>query len=251
MDLEDKIIDFLANELDSSENAEIDRITQSDETAKKLYKEHLEIREEIQNEVLESPDAQWVTQMTERLQQPVQKTKVIQPFFTQSSIRKVAAAAAILVIGLLGYMNYQQGELIDRVDDDLLAIRVQMEENLNETSVSTRIKAVNFSNQIEDRDEAIINLLLTTVMNDPSAHVRLAAVESLGRWINEEIVQATMIKALGIESDPSVQILLIETLTSLNDRKIEPHLDNLINDDNVPGFIKEEAHKGKFNLKIY
>ena len=251
MELEDKIIDFLAGELPAQEKEELEQITKSDQEAKSILDEYKDIQEQIQREKLETPDLQWVADMTKRLSQSNSQAKVIQPFFSNSMIRKLAASAAVIIIGLLGFMNYQQGQLINRVDSDLFALRAEMRENLNQSSVSTRIKAVNFSAQVQNRDEIIIDLLLNTLSNDKSAHVRLAAVESLRRWMNEELVQASLIQALGKEEDPSVQILLIEMLSSLKTGNIAPHFDNLINDDNVPQFIKEEAHKGKFNLKLY
>jgi len=141
------------------------------------------------------------------------------------------------------------------VDSDLYALRQQMESNLSESSVSTRIKAVRYSHDIDDNDEAILSILTKTMNDDPSSHVRLAAVEALSKWINQPIIKESMIAALYTEQDPSVQILLIEILASTKDGNAADPMDYLITDEATPQYVKDEAHKGKLrmsaDLKVY
>lgn len=249
MDIEDKIIDHLFKEASANENQELLELFDSDEKAKDLLHEYEEIFKDASTTPLEEPDADWVKEMANQLSnKKVESTSIIK---VHPTIYRIAATAAIFIIALLGYNNYQQGQLIQDVDDQLFALRSEMANNLNKPSVSTRIKAVRFSDQITNHNSEIIDLLTHTMMTDQSAHVRLAAVQSLSRWADSENVKVKMIEAMGTETDPSVQISLIETLGNLNDKNIAPHFDNLINNENTPQFIKEEAHKGKFNLKLY
>lgn len=58
-----------------------------------------------------------------------------------------------------------------------------------------------------------------------------------------------MLHLLQDEEDAHIKILLIETLSSIKDAIVGPHLDNLINDAASPQYIKDEAHKGIFRLE--
>lgn len=258
MDIEEKIIDYINNELSTEDRQEVRRLIESDDMAKSLYEEYNNLMSGIQDEPLITPDQEWARSFSESLknrkvQEPIikspieEETKIIR-LQSRSVLTKIAAAAAILIIGILGYNNINQGNQIDEVGQEVYAMRQLLESNLNSSSVSSRIKAVRYTEEVDTQDEEFIRILEKTMREDKSAHVRLAAAEALKKWADIPFVQESLLMALQNEEDAHVQILLIETLSSIKDANVGPHLDDLINDVESPQYIKDEAHKGIFRL---
>ena len=257
MDIEERIIDYINNELSTEERQEVRRLLESDDMAKSLYEEYNDLMSGIQDEPLITPDQEWAASFSESLknrkveqrieENEPKETKVVQ-LQSRSFITKIAVAAAILIIGILGYSNINQSNQIDEVGEEVYAMRQLLESNLNNSSVSSRIKAVRYSEDVETQDEDFIRILEKTMREDESAHVRLAATEALKKWADVPFVQESLLMALQNEEDAHVKILLIETLSSIKDANVGPHLNNLINDVESPQYIKDEAHKGIFRL---
>lgn len=259
MDIEEKIIDYINNELSTEERKEVRLLIESDDMAKSIYEEYSDLMSGIQDEPLIAPDQEWATSFSESLksrnveEQGLEENepkgaKVVQ-LQSRSILTKVAAAAAILIISILGYNNINQSIQIDEVGQEVYAMRQLLEANLNSSSVSSRIKAVRYSEEVDTQDEDFIRILEKTMREDESAHVRLAATEALKKWADIPFVRESLLMALQNEEDAHVKILLIETLSSINDVNVGPHLDNLINDIESPQYIKDEAHKGIFRLE--
>lgn len=258
MDIEERIIDYINNELSTEERQEVRRLIESDDMAKSLYEEYNNLMSGIQDEPLITPDQEWATAFSESLQNrkveeasskevKTEDAKVLQ-LQSRSYLSKIAAAAAILIIGILGYNNINHSHQIDEVGKEVYAMRQLLESNLNSSSVSSRIKAVRYSEEVETQDEEFIRILEKTMREDESAHVRLAATEALKKWADIPFVQESLLMALQNEEDAHVKILLIETLSSIKDANVGPHLDDLINDVESPQYIKDEAYKGIFRL---
>lgn len=259
MDIEERIIDYINNELSIEKRQEVCRLIESDDMAKSLYEEYKDLMSGIQEEPLITPDQEWAASFSESLknrkvegsgteENEPKETKVVQ-LQSRSFLTKIAAAAAILIIGILGYNNINQNKQIDEVGQEVYAMRQLLESNLNNSSVSSRIKAVRYSEEVDTQDEDFIRILEKTMREDESAHVRLAATEALSRWVDIPFVQESMLSVLQNEEDAHVKILIIETLSSVKDANVGPHLDNLINDVESPQYIKDEAHKGIFRLE--
>lgn len=178
MDIEEKIIDYINNELSTEERQEVSRLIESDDMARSLYDEYQSLMSDVREEPLLTPDQDWVQSFSETLKnKKVQEPKVIQ-LQLRSVLTKVAAAAVILVIGVLGYNNINQSKKIDAVSQEVYAMRQLIEEDLNSTSVSSRIKAVRYTEKVDTQNEEFIRILEKTMREDDSAHVRLAAVEA-------------------------------------------------------------------------
>lgn len=121
----------------------------------------------------------------------------------------------------------------------------------NNNSVSSRIHAVNVSANMEEINDQVKNVLIKSLTEDNSPNVRLAAVESLSDRINDEWVRVHMIRALSVESDPFVQIALINALSTTRSGEAEQVIKNLITDETVPQFIKDEAQVGLLEFQNF
>ena len=93
-------------------------------------------------------------------------------------------------------------------------------------------------------DAQIKNVLIKSLTEDKSANVRLAAVESLAEKINDEWVRVHMIRALSVETDPFVQIALIDALSKTKSDDAQRVIKELVEDEEMPKFIRDEAQVG-------
>ena len=255
MKIEERIIDFIYGHPTEAEALEMKKLLQEDEKVRELYAQFSQLQSEIKETPMVQPDQEWVDQFAQQIEsKKVHSTgsgRVIQLSF----MYKVAAvAAAIMIVGLVA-INWNQRSFISHVDNELIALHQKMESTLGEQSVSARIKAVNYSEQVNDHNPTIVSLLSNVLLEDPSAHVRLAASEALSKWIENDMVRESLIQALKNEKDASVQISIITSLSQSLDESVRPHLDEVIRNENTLDFVKEEAEVSKFrmdnNLKIY
>jgi HEAT repeat protein len=76
---------------------------------------------------------------------------------------------------------------------------------------------------------------------DPNVNVRLAAVDALKRFSNDQTVRANLATSLSANDSPLVQIALIEALVDLRDRSAAPAIRKLGASENVDQLVRERA----------
>lgn len=116
-------------------------------------------------------------------------------------------------------------------------------------STSQRLKAAAAFDRITNTDHDIVDALVKTMNTDPSTNVRLAALDALGKFSKETYVKKKLLAALGKQTDPMVQISLIELLTRMRESSILQELDKLVNDGNTMDAVKDRAYSSIFKLR--
>jgi len=168
--------------------------------------------------------------------------------FRNFTITRVAAAAALLIIGFWSG-NQLLNNKMNAVETELAEMKALMMEQLENSSASGRMQAVSNSVQISERDDETIEILIAVMKNDASMHVRTKAIEALQEIGDKQKVIKAYGEALLEEQEPMVQIALIESLIQMNDKASLGHLEELTNKENVLTDVKEEAFLGIFKLK--
>ncbi len=119
----------------------------------------------------------------------------------------------------------------------------------NMDSPASRITAVTGAFKLRNTGNDVVDALVETLNNDPSANVRLAALDGLARFYRDTYVRKQLITSLKKQQDPVVQIALIELLTRMRESSILTELDKLINDDNTMKAVKDCAYSSIFRLQ--
>ena len=115
---------------------------------------------------------------------------------------------------------------------------------LKEESASQRIRAVSYTEDISNPDVSIINALVSTLNHDKNVNVRLASLYSLARFPNNASVRDSLVRSLSMQTEPIVQIVLINMLTEMKEeRAIQPIRDILSDEKTLPD-VKTIAEKG-------
>ncbi|WP_299290044.1 HEAT repeat domain-containing protein [uncultured Mucilaginibacter sp.] len=119
----------------------------------------------------------------------------------------------------------------------------------NMDSPASRINAAASAFKLKNTGNDVVDALVEALNNDPSANVRLAALDGLARFYREAYVRKQLITSLKKQQDPVVQIALIELLTRMKESGILSELDKLINDDNTMKAVKDCAYSSVFRLR--
>lgn len=112
---------------------------------------------------------------------------------------------------------------------------------LRQESASDRLRGVQTSTTLSRPDPEVIGALLETLRRDPNVNVRLAAIDALKRFSNDQTVRANLAASLSANDSPLVQIALIEALVDLRDRSAAPAIRKLGASENIDQLVRERA----------
>lgn len=161
-----------------------------------------------------------------------------------TNLLKVAASIALLVA------SFQMGSLFQqrKVDGDMAILKdetLQMKQTamlslMENQSASKRIQGVNYIEEFEHPDEAIIQALANRLLHDENDNVRLTAFEALSKFTASDTVKSVFIEALGKEKNPSIQIGIIEMLVQIQEKKAIAPMKKLLEQEDTQPFIKDQ-----------
>ncbi|WP_052732525.1 zf-HC2 domain-containing protein [Hymenobacter terrenus] len=111
-------------------------------------------------------------------------------------------------------------------------------------SASDRIQLVTNSTKVTEPGDATVQVLLNTLNFDPSPNVRLAACEALYRLRDDPRVREGLTNSLPLQTDPNVQIALIDMVVSLRVRRAVPQLERLAKRPDALPVVRAQAEAG-------
>lgn len=110
-------------------------------------------------------------------------------------------------------------------------------------SSNERLRGVLTSAAIAQPDDKIINDLIGALALDPSANVRLNALEALYAHADLDVVRAGVLTSLPREQSPLVQISIIDFLAAARDREAAPALQKLSNNHQADLNVRAAAKR--------
>jgi hypothetical protein len=155
---------------------------------------------------------------------------------------------------------------VDAVDKDIAARKKALLARMKERSLhsekqvifaglndmespAARINATSQVYKLRDAGNDVIDVLVETLNTDPSANVRLAALDGLSHFYKESYVRKKLIASLRKQQDPLVQIAMINLLTRMKESGVLSELEKMVHDDNTQPAVKDCAYSGIIQLK--
>jgi HEAT repeat protein len=89
---------------------------------------------------------------------------------------------------------------------------------LKDESSSDRIQAVSYAGDLSSPDQNVIDELIKTLNNDKNVNVRMAAAYALSKFANQRAVTDSLVKSLSLQSDPILQVTLINILAERKEK---------------------------------
>lgn len=163
---------------------------------------------------------------------------------------RIAAGLTLLIVGFgAGWMfqsNSDERQALAGGQSTEVAEmkKVLAFEQMNATSASERIQAVNHSYEIPEADRDITQLLINTLNFDPNVNVRLAACQALTHFAAEDDVKEALIRSLAVQTDPNIQISLIEALVAIKEKRAVDQFQQLARDQQVLDVVRLKATEG-------
>ncbi len=170
-------------------------------------------------------------------------------------ILRVAAGILLLVTGgFIGYFMRSQPESSNEVSS-LKQEMVEMKNLviyslLKQESASERIKAVSYIKEISEPEPKLIETLFNALNNDRNVNVRLAAAQALARFKDDKEVAKQIVKSLEKQTEPLVQIMLINLAVETGGNDVAPELTKLLQRPDLMDEVKSYAKKGIKTLSI-
>jgi nicotinamide mononucleotide adenylyltransferase len=271
-DIQAKLIDYLDHKLDAATGEEMRQHLASCASCSREAEELRELLIAMSGSPLEMPPAALRENFNMMLQSELNMqatTTIIEEFpaaaaETPQPARIVrfsspwwrVAAAVILLAGGIGIgMVIRTKPADSTATEEIAAMRKELKEMkeevmfnlINDESASQRIKAVSYVEQMSSPDQQVINALLNTLDHDKSVNVRLASLYSLSRFADRQAVRDSLVTSLKLQTDPIVQVVLINLLGEKRETKaIAPIKEIILNKKTLPE-VKDAAQR---SLKI-
>lgn len=248
------LIDYLSGELDDGRRAEVTSALGKDPA---LYAEMLEM-EGLMNEIATAPEAEPSAAADARFAEMLaansapRETKA--PARPTAKIRSLAwkfvgIAAAVALVFTAG--RFYQGGVSTEAEQQLAAHRTlvtEMMELMKSDRTSNRIKATTVTYGLPKADPVTTVNLGYLLRNDENANVRLAALEALSRFPNDPGVRDELLAAMNESPPPVVRFELMETLVGMNEKRVIPYLEELMDTDTLPQPVRDAAQMASFKL---
>ena len=251
--LEAQIIDYIDGQLNISERAELEKVLSENTEARQLYEQLSAVLQAIDQSADLEPGQRLKTSFDKLLeeesrQQRPSKTILFQPVFYRAAAAIVLVAAGI-VIGYWVNKNLQQEAQIAALQKEVMETKQMMIAMLdNQQSASQRMIGTTVALKMNKPDDDIIRALAKAMNGDPNTNVRLAAFEALLKFQGEPVVRKTLIESLAVQTDPSVQITLIQFLVKMREKEIVEQLQKIADDAGTIKAVRDEAYSGILKL---
>ncbi|WP_299113229.1 HEAT repeat domain-containing protein [uncultured Winogradskyella sp.] len=153
------------------------------------------------------------------------------------TIRYVSIAASVALLITFGYWYQNKQERIEMRDNLVLALG---ESDTN----SSRLEAIyeiedQFANEKED--EKILKAFFKILKADSDANSKIAVIDALLKFPDNQLVRNNLIEALGNETEPLVQLKLIKSVATLREQRAKAPLKKIIEDEEALPLVKGNA----------
>jgi HEAT repeats len=177
-------------------------------------------------------------------------------FWPRQPLMQLACGAALLVIGLAG--GRATRPLAPPPSDEMAALRTELRETrqmvtlslLQQQSASDRLRGVSFSGRLEEPGGEVVSALLDALLHDPNVNVRLASIDALVRFADQQAVRQGAIEALQSATSPLVQIALIDFVVGLQEKTSVEALKRLADDPALNEAVRSRVDWGLSQLGV-
>jgi hypothetical protein len=232
-EVEKLMIDYLDLNLKDDKRFEIEKHLETCERCLDELKDTQEIMKLISNDEMEKPDDSLRINFYHMLHSEIKKNEVkfstknlpITNWVNITSFR-IAAAIALLICGTFiglfirpGFNNSSASNELKQLHSEVTDLKkTAMFTMLTQESSSDRIQAVGYASDLGNADENVIEVLVKTLNNDKNVNVRMAAAYALSKFAYQRTVVDSLVKSLSQQSDPILQVTLINILAERKEK---------------------------------
>ena len=162
-----------------------------------------------------------------------------------SNWARIAASIVLIAAGvLLGRNLSWNSRGADAVAANNKPAPAELAQSMRGASASDRIQLVTNTSKATEPNDPTVQVLLNTLNFDANPNVRLAACEALYRLREDPKVREGLVHSLSIQTDPNVQITLIDMVVALRVRRAVPQLEKLSKRADALPVVRAQAEAG-------
>lgn len=175
------------------------------------------------------------------------KPRPVRKFFQTNGFR-AAAACLLMAVGIgVGYWLSERSasrQQVDELSEQVRDMRQMMMLSLLENpSATERLRAVSYTRDLNEVNDKVLDALLTTLNNDPNPNVRLVTLEALVQLGSDPRVRQGLVKALGYQDSPLVQVALADAMVRLQEKRSVKPLRRLLRRENLNDLVKTKIEQ--------
>ncbi|TDI91928.1 MAG: zf-HC2 domain-containing protein [Caldithrix sp.] len=175
-------------------------------------------------------------------------------WWPQQPVFQFGLALALLIIGLISGLAMKAPS---QGNQDLMVLRNEVYSLrqmvatalLQNQSSSERLRGVSYSYRVAQPEATTLETLLNTLDYDSNLNVRLATIDALSIFYDEEVVRAGLIESLTRQTSPLTQIALIELFVERQEKQAVSALKLLMNNEMFNQTVRRRAGKAIKQLK--
>jgi len=171
-------------------------------------------------------------------------------FFGPIKKPQLALGTVLLAMGLaVGYLlnsspSPEMSEVKVVKNNETEEIRGQLVLTLlDQPSANKRLQGVNEAAKLNDANERIIEALFKTLNNDPNINVRLVAIESLTKYVENPEVRMGLVKSIAFQDSPLVQLALADLMVALQEKTSIESMKQLLEKPDIDNTVKQKLEE--------
>lgn len=257
-----QLIAYLEGNLNASEIKAVEKRLTEDEDYFTEYDQLRMVYDSLENSPELAPPKEISTNFYQQLSSAIEEEKDTKKFGKagkvislvkqtwQSSLPlRIAASVALF---LAGFFIDKQINIEQLQTKEVASLRTELNTTktlvmlslLKQQSASDRIMAVNYTYEMQEVDKRIIEALSETLATDENTNVRMAACEALVHYKSKPEVQDVLMNTLAKQQDPSIQIIIIDALISLENPEAIASFQELMQTQDILEIVKNKAQEG-------
>lgn len=264
-DIEHMMMDYLENNLDLKTRIAIENHLSVCERCLEIMRDSQKILGMMSRSVMERPPESLRSDFYRMLHEEIRRNTGTENYMSpgpkehwyDNIFLRIAAGVALLICGAFAgsLLNFLPGnvsdERLDRLQAEVTDMRREMMFSMiKETSSSYRLQAIGYTDELNSADDEVIITLLNTLNNDDNVNVRIAAAFSLGRFTDNRMVCDSLIASLPRQSDPVVQVTLINILVDIKEKSALRILQQIIRNEKTLEEVRSVAEAGAKELML-
>lgn len=164
-----------------------------------------------------------------------------------SLIFKPGFAVAMLVAGFAGgYWLHKPTEdaQVSALTEEVSGLKeMMMISLLQKESATERLRAVSLTGEMDKASDKVTGALFQTLNHDSNVNVRLAALEALSGYADQDAVREGLVRSITQQDSPLVQVSLADLMVALQEKKSIKEFQKLLDSDQTPKEIKDKLRK--------
>lgn len=133
---------------------------------------------------------------------------------------------------------------IETIKQETNQVRTELVMSLAEQpSASKRLKALSEASKLDNATEQVILALFKMLNEDSNVNVRLAAVTSLSKYVDNPQVREGLVMSITKQDSPLVQIALADLMVTLKEQKSIDSFESLLQTPDIDETVKQRLEQ--------